>query len=261
MRATRPHDHDAGGDPAVLAAKGALRQEAWAAIRAAGAARFPGSEGRIPNFIGAEAAAERLRGTPPWEAAATLKANPDAPQLPVRQRALEDGKTVFMAVPRLAGEEPFFLLDPVALDVPPRKAASIKGASTHGRAVNLDEVEPVDMVVAGCVAVAPDGSRLGKGGGFSDLEYAIAWEAGLIGPSTILATTVHEAQVLAIGRIPVTDHDFRLDLIVTPERVITCRRAVGKRRPVPSVRWDELTEGKIAAIPLLGRLRDRPRST
>jgi 5-formyltetrahydrofolate cyclo-ligase len=30
----------------------------------------------------------------------------------VRQRALEDGKTVYMAVPRLAGPEPFFALDP-----------------------------------------------------------------------------------------------------------------------------------------------------
>ncbi len=43
--------------------------------------------------------------------AATLKANPDSPQWPVRQRALEDGKLLFMAVPRLAEPEPFFLLD------------------------------------------------------------------------------------------------------------------------------------------------------
>jgi 5-formyltetrahydrofolate cyclo-ligase len=126
--------------------------------------------------------------------------------------------------------------------------------------VDLDDLTPVDMVVAGCVAVAPDGARLGKGGGFSDLEYAIGWEAGLIGGSTIIATTVHEAQVLEAGRIPVTDHDFRLDLIVTPDRIITCRRAGRKPRPAPSIHWDELTEGKIAAIPLLGRLRDLPAS-
>jgi 5-formyltetrahydrofolate cyclo-ligase len=75
----------------------------WSALQGAGAARFPGARGRIPNFVGAEAAAERLRGTDGWQRAATLKANPDAPQWPVRQRALEDGKTVFMAVPRLAG--------------------------------------------------------------------------------------------------------------------------------------------------------------
>jgi 5-formyltetrahydrofolate cyclo-ligase len=31
-----------------------------------------------------------------------VKANPDSAQWPVRQRALEDGKTVYMAVPRPA---------------------------------------------------------------------------------------------------------------------------------------------------------------
>jgi hypothetical protein len=47
-------------------------------------ARFPGAAGRIPNFTGAEAAAERLRATPEWQAAGTLKANSDSAQLPVR---------------------------------------------------------------------------------------------------------------------------------------------------------------------------------
>ncbi len=86
----------------MLAAKAALRDQVWAAMSAAGVARFPGAAGRIPNFTGAEAAAQRLRELPEWRAARGLKANPDLPQLPVRQRALEDGKTVYMAVPRLA---------------------------------------------------------------------------------------------------------------------------------------------------------------
>jgi len=250
----RRHDQDASGDAAVLEAKAGLRDEAWAAIRTAGAMRFPAPENRIPNFVGAEAAAERLRATDEWRRAHTLKANPDSPQLPVRQRALEDGKTLFMAVPRLADDKPFFLLDPERLDVAPRKAASIKGAGEHGRRVDVAELEPVDLVVTGCVAVDATGARLGKGGGFSDLEYAVAYEAGLIGPSTVVVTTVHEAQVLEPGRIPLTGHDFLLDLVVTPERVVRCRHP---RRPRadPGVRWDELSEQKIAAIPLLGRLR------
>ena len=119
------HDRYAGGPADVLAAKAALRQDVWAAMRDARVARFPGAEGRIPNFTGAEAAAERLRATPMWQAASTVKANPDSAQLPVRQRALEDGKTVYMAVPRLAGQDPFFVLDPDHLSEPPRKAASI----------------------------------------------------------------------------------------------------------------------------------------
>ena len=235
----------------MLAAKAALREEVWAAMRAAKVARFPGAEHRIPNFVGAERAAELLRGTDEWSGAATVKANPDSPQLPVRQRALEDGKTVFMAVPRLADERPFFLLDPTQLTVPPRKAASITGAAKHGRLLDVDELAPVDLAVVGCVAVSTDGARLGKGGGFSNLEYAIAWEAGLITERTVVVTTVSEVQVVDDGRIPRVDHDFGLDLIATPERVIRCRTS----KRAAKLRWDELTEEKIAAIPLLGALR------
>ena len=237
----------------MLAAKAALREKVWTEMTAAGAARFPGAQGRIPNFVGAEAAAERLRRTDAWRQARTVKANPDAPQWPVRQRALEDGKTVFMAVPRLAEEQPFFLLDPDDLADPPRKASSIKGAARSARRISVDELEPVDLVVAGCVAVGEDGARLGKGGGFSDLEFALASEAGLIGDGTVLCTTVHDLQVVPAGVVPTTDHDFRLDLVVTPTRVLTVRRR--GRRARGRVRWKELTEAKIAEIPLLQRLR------
>src|ERR1700728_3071716 len=133
VRSAPRHDRDAGGPADVLAAKAALRQEVWSAMRAAKVARFPGAAGRIPNFTGAEAAAERLRAMPEWQAAATVKANPDSAQWPVRQRALEDGKTVYMAVPRLAGQEPFFALDPDQLSEPARKAASISGGTPSAR--------------------------------------------------------------------------------------------------------------------------------
>jgi 5-formyltetrahydrofolate cyclo-ligase len=248
------HDRDAGGPADVLAAKAALRQEIWAAMRAAKVARFPGAEGRIPNFTGAEAAARRLADTPQWRDAGTVKANPDSAQLPVRQRALEDGKTVYMAVPRLAEPEPFFALDPDHLAEAPRKAASIRGASRSARRVTLADLPPVDLVVMGSVAAAEDGARLGKGGGFADLEFALATAAGLIGPHTVSVTTVHELQVVPSGTIPLTSHDVPVDLIVTPERVIDCRPGRGPRRPA-GIRWDDLTEEKIAAIPLLAAVR------
>src|SRR5690242_14322026 len=222
-RSAPRHDRDAGGPADLLAAKAALRQEVWTAMRAAKVARFPGAAGRIPNFTGAEAAAERLRSLPAWQDAGTVKANPDSAQWPVRQRALEDGKIVYMAVPRLAGPEPFFALDPGQLSDSPRKASSIKGASRSARRVTLAELSPVDLVVMGCVAVSEDGTRLGKGGGFADLEFALASAAGLIGPTTVAVTTVHELQVLPAGQIPVTGHDVPVDLIITPERVIDCR--------------------------------------
>ncbi len=252
-RPSRRHDHDAGGDPELLAAKAALRDEVWAALTEARVARFPGARNRISNFTGAEAAARRLAGTDTWQAAATIKANPDSAQLPVRQRALEDGKTVYMAVPRLAEPEPFFLLDPDHLADPPRRAASIAGATRSARRVAVADLAPVDLVVSGCVAVGEDGARLGKGGGFADLEFALATAAGLVGPRTLVVTTVHELQVRPAGAVPTAAHDAPVDLVVTPERVIDCRARRGPR-PDGGIRWSELTPEKIGAIPLLRAL-------
>lgn len=250
---SRRHDHDAGGDPELLAAKAALRDEVWTALSQAGVARFPGARNRISNFTGAEAAAERLAETDAWKAASTIKANPDSAQLPVRKRALEDGKTVYMAVPRLAEPDPFFLLDPGHLADPPRRAASIAGATRSARRVAVADLEPVDIVVSGCVAVGEDGARLGKGGGFADLEFALATAAGLVGPETLVVTTVHELQVRPAGAIPTAPHDAPVDLVVTPERVIDCRERRGPR-PAEGIRWSELTREKIEAIPLLRAL-------
>jgi 5-formyltetrahydrofolate cyclo-ligase len=255
-RTPHRHDRDAGGDPQLLATKAELRDEVWSALTAAKVARFPGARNRISNFVGAEAAAELLRGTEAWRAARTVKANPDSAQLPVRQRALQDAKIVYMAVPRLAEPDPFFLLDPDHLADPPRRAASISGATRSARRVAVAELTPVDLVVTGCVAVGADGARLGKGGGFADLEFALAGVAGLIGPDTLVVTTVHELQVRPAGTVPTADHDVPVDLVVTPERVLDCRDRRGPR-PTGGIRWAELTPEKIAAIPLLAGLRER----
>src|SRR5215470_1099331 len=135
----------ASADPA----KQAVRELAWARLQEAGGARFPGARGRIPNFTGAEAAANLLAAQPEWRAARAIKANPDLPQLPARARALAEGRRLYMAVPRLAAERPFVLLDPAELDVPPRRAASIKGGMTLGRSVAIEEMEHVDLIVCG----------------------------------------------------------------------------------------------------------------
>ncbi|MFP4632530.1 MAG: 5-formyltetrahydrofolate cyclo-ligase, partial [Halobacteriales archaeon] len=69
--------------------KQAVREDVWDALEREGVARFPfPPHGRIPNFAGADAAAERLAETDEWRSADVLKANPDSPQLPVRRRAL-----------------------------------------------------------------------------------------------------------------------------------------------------------------------------
>jgi 5-formyltetrahydrofolate cyclo-ligase len=229
-----------------------IRQRVWALLDREGAVRPPGAEGRIPNFAGAEAAADRLAALPAWQAAAVVKANPDKAQLAVRARALQDGKLLYMAVPRLADIHPFFLLDPNELTVSPWEAATSRKAASMARKVAVAELGPVDLVVCGSVAVNRNGARLGKGGGFSDIEVALLHEAGLIGPQTTVVTTVHALQVID-EPIPETDHDFRVDLIVTPDEVIGCHAL---RQPL-RILWDHLDHDKVAAIPVLATHRRR----
>jgi 5-formyltetrahydrofolate cyclo-ligase len=178
-------------------AKQQVRDRIWALLEHERAAKPPGRViGKIPNFLGAEAAADQLAALPAWEAARVLKANPDKAQRPVRARALTEGKVLYMAVPRLADELPFYLLDPEHLRISPWEAAAKEGAATAGQKVAATDVPSVDLVVCGSVAVNRQGARIGKGGGFSDLEVAFLVEAGVIRPDTVLATTVHPLQVL-----------------------------------------------------------------
>lgn len=236
--------------------KQVFRERVWRTLQEQGAARFPGAKGRIPNFVGAEAAARRLATLPEWAGAQVLKCNPDSPQLPVRTQALQDGKRIYMAVPRLREERPFLLLDPEVITETPRKAASIKGSSTAGRPVALDEMEPIDLIVCGTVAVNRSGARIGKGGGFSDLEFALTRQSGVVTAGTMIATTVHPVQVLD-EELPETDHDFRVDLVVTPDEVIRCPRS---SRP-EGIMWSHLQDSTILSIPVLRALREEGGST
>ena len=234
--------------------KQAYRERAWELLTREGVARFPGARGRIPNFIGAEAAARELASSRAWSDAGTVKSNPDTPQLPVRAAALAGGKLLFMAVPRLRQPAPFLVLDPARLEVPPRRAASIRGASSVGRPVAVEDMPHVDLVVCGSVAVSRAGARIGKGGGYSDIEFAILTEVKLVDHRTTVATTVHPLQVFDED-LPETEHDFRVDLIVTPDEVIRVRRS-DRRRPRGIV-WEHLDEAKIASIPVLTELAAR----
>jgi 5-formyltetrahydrofolate cyclo-ligase len=240
----------------MVDAKQHVRETVWRLLAQEGAGRFPGARGRIPNFIGAEDAARQLALAPEWAGAGVLKANPDSPQLPVRTRALAEGKVLYVAVPRLRDLQPFLLLDPAKLGPDARRAASIGGAARLGKAVGISVMRRIDLVVCGSVAVNRKGARVGKGGGFSDLEYALLTEVGLVDDATTVATTVHPLQVLE-DDLPETGHDFRVDLIVTPQEVIRPRRR-SRRRP-PGIVWSDLDEDKISQIPVLEALAHRLR--
>jgi 5-formyltetrahydrofolate cyclo-ligase len=228
-----------------------VRRAVWKAMDREGVSRFPGAEGRIPNFAGARAAAERLSAHRLWKRAQVVKANPDSPQTHARRIALEQGKTVIMAVPRLRDSHPFRVLEPKRLNKEQiREAATIKGALRHGRVVALDEIPEVDFVVCGSVAVNLSGARVGKGGGFSDLEFGLLIDSGQIDDHTVVATTVHPIQILR-EHLAVTDHDLPVDLIATPRAVVEVERAYSRPR---GILWDHLQPPQIREIPVLERM-------
>lgn len=236
----------------IEADKQEVREKVWAKLVAERAALFPGARGRIPNFQGAANAADRLAETPEWNRARAIKCNPDAPQRPVRLRALREGKIVYMAVPRLREKKCFRELDPSRLrksDI--AQAATIGGAMRFGRAVHPRELRHIDLIVAGSVAVNRSGARLGKGGGYSDLEYAIGRELGVIDGKTRTATTVHPLQVLDL-ELPVTEHDFTVDVIATPHEVI--RTPTSRRKSPRGILPAHLTAAIRRDVPILADL-------
>jgi 5-formyltetrahydrofolate cyclo-ligase len=228
-----------------------IRERVWRALEKAKVARFPGTRGRIPNFIGAERAADRLCELSIWKHAEVLKCNPDSPQRPVRLRALKAGKIVYMAVPRLRELKCFIELDPSRLGKNITQSSSIEGAFRFGRPVAVDRMRSIDLIVCGTVAVNHQGARIGKGGGYSDLEYGLATEAGLVRRTTAIVTTVHDVQVLD-EEFPVLTHDIPVDYVVTPTVVIETHTRL--RRP-KGIYWEFLTKEQINAIPYLKRLR------
>lgn len=227
--------------------KQSLREHIWDDLEASGHARFPfPPHGRIPNFAGARDAAKHLESMPIWEDARTIKANPDSPQLPVRRAALRAGKTVYVAVPRLRDEACFLRLDPAKID-DTDEAATVGGSAEYGVPVVPESVDPIDLVVTGSVAVNETGARVGKGEGYSDLEFALLREFGRVDDDTPTVTSVHEMQVVDES-IPTGQHDVPMDWIVTPERQL---RADSPDAKPAGIDQAALEEGKRAEIPVL----------
>ncbi|RLG02407.1 MAG: 5-formyltetrahydrofolate cyclo-ligase [Thaumarchaeota archaeon] len=229
-----------------------IREHVWSLLERRGVARFPRPVyGRIPNFVGAERAAERILKLEEYRSARVVKVSPDSPQRFIRYRCLLDGKILIMPTPRL--REGFLLLDPSKI---PRRsyerASTIRGAFTFGEKISPESLPRVDLIVMGSVAVTEDGLRLGKGGGYGELEYAILLEFGKIDRSVPIATNVHDLQIL--NDLPRDPHDLTLDVIATPTKLIRVEKP--SQRP-KGIIWELLDESKVKEIPILSRLKDR----
>jgi len=215
-----------------------------------GIARFPRPVyGRIPNFVGSEIAAQKLAGQKEFKQAKVVKVNPDSPQKMVRYLTLVSGKILIMPTPRL--KHGFLLLNPNEIPKSAYKeASSIHGAFKYGKICEIDSILEVDLIVAGSVAVSKQGVRVGKGGGYSEIEYGVLREIGAVGEETPIFTTVHDIQI--VDFVPKEAYDLTVDAIITPTRIIRVERV--NERP-KSIIWNKISMERIRDIPILAHLR------
>ncbi|KAK9289021.1 hypothetical protein L1049_017492 [Liquidambar formosana] len=222
---------EAEDDDDPKAWKWRIRKRVWDMMEALNIAQNPRPvHHRIPNFVGASAAAKNLGGLEVFRVAECVKVNPDSPQKQVRFLTLSGGKKLLTPQPRL--RTGFFsvlescMLTPSTIN----EACTSVGVAKYGRPIGLDEKIKVDLIVIGSVAVDPKtGARLGKGEGFAELEYGMLRYMEAIDDSTPVVTSVHDEQL--VDDIPIEKlliHDVPVDIICTPTQVIFTNTSIPK---------------------------------
>ncbi|KAI3464685.1 hypothetical protein Pfo_021348 [Paulownia fortunei] len=237
--------------------KWVIRKRVWDLMEARNIAQFPRPvHHRIPNFVGAHIAANKLSELEVYKEAKCVKVNPDTPQKQVRFLTLNGGKKLLTPQPRL--RTGFFsvleysMLSPSTI----KEACTSVGVAKYGRPIGLEEKIKVDLIVIGSVAVDPKtGARLGKGEGFAELEYGMLRYMGAIDDSTPVVTSVHDEQL--VDDIPIDKllvHDVPVDIICTPTQVIFTNTSVPKPQ---GIYWDKLSPEKLGQIRILRELKSK----
>lgn len=197
----------------ILIKKQEIRERLWSEMERKGIATFPlPCFGRIPNFKGAEVAALKLQSVNEYKDASFIMVGPDSPQAPVRRLALLDGKLLVMPSPGL--ESGYLIIRPSRVKGKEKEASTIRGAFKYGESTNAPP--SLDLIIEGSVAVDLDGYRLGKGKGFGDREISLAED--IAKKSITVVTTIHDIQI--VDFVPREEHDKKVNIIVTPTRII-----------------------------------------
>ncbi|KAF7657092.1 hypothetical protein LDENG_00032090 [Lucifuga dentata] len=274
------------------ATKWDIRQKIWDFLEDKNLVNFPRPvHNRIPNFKGAAQACDRLKVLQEFKSSQTVKVNPDRPQQQACFLTLEGAftasarvselqvftqtaevkvdpdkplegaqlavlqarKTLLVPTPRLrTGLFNKITPPPGASKEQLRMCSTSQGVKDFSVPVGLDDKVKIDLVVVGSVAVSEKGFRLGKGEGYSDMEYAMMVSMGAVSESTVVVTVVHDCQVVDIPEELMENHDLTVDYILTPTRVIQ----TNCQRPKPQgIIWTKLDTDKLEKIPILKKLR------
>jgi len=187
-----------------------IRREIWEYMEKNNLVIFPRPcYGRIPNFIGSEKAAEKLYEIKEFLKARGVFSAPDNVLKAARKIVLKTGKSLIVALPHIEG-----YLEIKGKELAD-KAITIKNFKKYGK-------EPktfIEIFLQGSVAVDLKGNRLGKGRGYGDREYYELKNKGLL-KNPLVITIVHDCQVLEDFSYLAEPHDIKVDIILTPTRII-----------------------------------------
>lgn len=203
--------------PRLLTRRERLRRRIWHLMEDAGVITFPLDVfGRVPNFIGAERAAELLAEQIEFEQAKVIFVSPDHVLRRVRELVLERGKVLAVSLPqRLIGRSKSILLQ-ITERRAIKAAADIDNFLRYGQPLSL----PVDLAVLSSVVVDRLGNRLTPRREFGDREWQMLIDNGFVHEGTKIATIVHPLQFADDIIKWVVEGDVKAHLIVTPEEVI-----------------------------------------
>src|SRR5579884_1710328 len=244
-------------ESADIFSREAIRQHVWSQLRTVARpdSRFHWNFAEfIADYEGSEIGAERLQALPAWQQSKLMFITPDNNLEVVRRKAMEDGRRFVMSTYGIA--RGFLFIDPARIS--PHNygwAATLDGMDRFGQPLNLLDIGSLgsfDLLVTGASAISTDGIRFGKGHGYFDLEWAMFCEAGVVAPDAVVVGVGHDCQVLDV-ELPASQLDTRVDLIVTPTRVITVREGLGHQPG--KVVWERLDPDMERRIPPLAELR------
>ena len=183
-----------------------IREFVWNMMVKERIAAFPyPPHGRIPNFVGAEAASRQIRKLDAYLSAECVFSPPDGVLIPLRRIVLMDGKILAYSTPHMTS---FKMMKPGKT-----VKVSIKDLIRGGEPLT----RRVDIAVVGSVAVDRKGNRIGKGSGYGDKELSFLRERN---PKLLSGTLVHSKQVFEDFSHLVQEHDVPVDFILTEKELI-----------------------------------------
>ncbi|XP_055613188.1 uncharacterized protein LOC129759699 [Uranotaenia lowii] len=213
---------------------------------------------KIPSFKGSDKAAELLAGTEEFQKAKSVKVNIDLSQEQIKLEVLKAKKTLFIPSTHRSASV-YAKIKPCNLEEMDadrqKRLIKLKDGEDTFDEIDINNVEPLDIVVVGSCVVSREGHRIGKGNGYVDLDIGILTELGIITKDTLIVTTVHDSQV--VDTLPgelFQPFDLALDMIVTPTEVIRTKTKL----PRPTgIHWGLLSSRRIEIVPVLKAIKER----